>query len=265
MMWTEIIAVDFDGTLCENKWPEIGEANHSLIRFLNLMKEHGDKLILYTMREGEKLQQAVDWCGSHGLTFDAINDNLPEMKAFYGSNPRKVFANYYIDDHNAPDGWMDMLERREEVGGLYNELFGYNPACVFVLPMLGRKMDEYPRFRDCFIDCEGRKEIIVYTRVGGGNRGEGYGEEKLYKDPNYLRTYDDDFDSTYGSYVFKVPEEWEEDFDLIEARKFNETSDAYVQLIVDAYPSMKDALMKFLRPDEEDISQSDEEEADGEG
>ena len=102
----QIIAVDFDGTLCENRWPKIGEANLPLIRFLISRRAAGDRLILYTMREGKKLDAAVAWCKDHGLEFDALNDNLPEMQQFYGNNPRKVFASYYIDDHNAPEGWI---------------------------------------------------------------------------------------------------------------------------------------------------------------
>ena len=93
-MKSMIYAVDFDGTLCENKWPEIGEPNQPLIDYLIDRRASGDKLILYTMREGTKLQQAVDWCESHGLFFDALNDNLPEMKRFYQNHPRKVFADY---------------------------------------------------------------------------------------------------------------------------------------------------------------------------
>ena len=107
-----IYAVDFDGTLCENKWPEIGPPNQPLIDFLISRRAAGDKLILYTMREGEKLNEAVAWCENHGLSFDTLNDNLPEMKAFYGNNPRKVFADYYIDDHNAPLEWIKKLPRR---------------------------------------------------------------------------------------------------------------------------------------------------------
>ena len=95
-----IWAVDFDGTLCEEKWPDIGEPNERLIEFLIRRKQLGDKVILYTMREGEKLDEAVKWSKEHGLIFDMVNDNVKEMKAFYGNNPRKVFANFYIDDHN---------------------------------------------------------------------------------------------------------------------------------------------------------------------
>ena len=81
----------------------------------------------------------------------------------------------------------------------YNALFGFNPACILILPMIGRGGQEgYPRFRDCFVTEEGN--IAVYTRVGGNNRNCGYGEEELYKDENFLTTYDDDFDSTYATY-----------------------------------------------------------------
>ena len=95
-----IIAVDFDGTLCVNRWPEIGKARQPVIDWLVMQKQKGVKLILWTMRSGEKLAEAVRWCEAHGLTFDAVNDNLPEIQAQYGNNPRKVFANYYLDDHN---------------------------------------------------------------------------------------------------------------------------------------------------------------------
>ena len=95
-----IIAVDFDGTLCVNRWPEIGKAQQPVIDWLIMQKQKGVKLILWTMREGQQLDDAVRWCAERGLTFDAINDNLPELQAKFGNNPRKVFANYYLDDRN---------------------------------------------------------------------------------------------------------------------------------------------------------------------
>ena len=96
-----IIAVDFDGTLCENAWPDIGKPNVALIDFLKQRRKQGDWLILWTMREGWALLNAIYWCDEHGLQFDAVNDNLNELKEQYHNNPRKVFANWYIDDHNA--------------------------------------------------------------------------------------------------------------------------------------------------------------------
>lgn len=65
----KIIAVDFDGTLCENKWPEIGSANEELIEYLRDRQKNGDKLILWTCRVDDMLQKAIEWCKENELTF----------------------------------------------------------------------------------------------------------------------------------------------------------------------------------------------------
>lgn len=119
----KIIAVDFDGTLCENKWPEIGEPNKELITYLKKRQEAGDKLILWTCRVGEILDNAVTWSAEQGIIFDAVNENLPEVLEWMGGDTRKIFANEYIDDRNA---WypqiiseqMSQSERMELWGGL---------------------------------------------------------------------------------------------------------------------------------------------------
>lgn len=98
----KIIAVDFDGTLCENKWPEIGAANDELIEYLKKRQASGDKIILWTCRVGELLQQAVRFCYNRGLIFDAVNENLPETLEWMNDDSRKIFANEYIDDRNVP-------------------------------------------------------------------------------------------------------------------------------------------------------------------
>ena len=121
---------------------------------------------------------------------------------------------------------------------MYNMLMGFSPACVVIMPMLGRKQDEWPRFRDCFVTEE--KNIAIYTRVGGGNRNCGYGEEELYKDENFLTTYDDEFDSTYATYEFKVPEKWKADFDLIMDGKFSEVSDTYINYVKAFFPALNE-------------------------
>lgn len=95
-----IYAIDFDGTLCENAWPEIGQANAYVIDMVKKLKTDGHKIILWTCRENQKLIEAVRWCADHGLTFDAVNDNLPEQNELYGNNSRKVGADYYVDDKN---------------------------------------------------------------------------------------------------------------------------------------------------------------------
>lgn len=93
-----IYAVDFDGTLCENVYPGIGAPNLALIEHLKKRRRQGNKIILWTCREGERLLKAVDWCWEHGLAFDAVNENLPEMIEWHGNDCRKIFADVYIDD-----------------------------------------------------------------------------------------------------------------------------------------------------------------------
>jgi len=94
----KIIAVDFDGTLCTNNWPEIGEPNERLIEYLKIEKKQGSKIILWTCRADEKLNAAVEWCKERELIFDVVNENLPEIIKELGSDTRKIFANEYIDD-----------------------------------------------------------------------------------------------------------------------------------------------------------------------
>ena len=94
----DIIALDFDGTLCYSNWPELGEPNQALIAYLKTWKNNGNKLILWTCRIGDALSKAVEWCQNQGLEFDAVNDNLPEIVEYYGNNSRKITCDYYIDD-----------------------------------------------------------------------------------------------------------------------------------------------------------------------
>ena len=94
----QIIAVDFDGTLSLGKWPDVGPANEKLIQYLQQQRLKGNKLILWTCRAGKNLEAAIRWCENQNLKFDAVNDNLPEVIAYYGSNSRKISCDYYFDD-----------------------------------------------------------------------------------------------------------------------------------------------------------------------
>lgn len=95
-----VIAVDFDGTLCENKYPEIGDPNKEMIDYLKKRQQDGAKLVLWTCRVDELLDNAVRWSRNRGLIFDAVNENLPEIIAEFGTDTRKIFANEYVDDRN---------------------------------------------------------------------------------------------------------------------------------------------------------------------
>ena len=97
---SRVIAVDFDGTLFETKYPTILSPRLPVIEQAKKRRAEGDKLILWTCREGRELETAVTACRSFGLEFDAVNDNLPELKALWGNNPRKVAADEYWDDKN---------------------------------------------------------------------------------------------------------------------------------------------------------------------
>ncbi len=99
-----IYCVDFDGTLCEHKFPDIGEPIQETINLVKNLKREGHKLIFWSCRNGIYVEKAIEWCKNQGIEFDAINEDLPEIKeqldSFGGSKSVKVFANYYIDDRN---------------------------------------------------------------------------------------------------------------------------------------------------------------------
>lgn len=97
-MKPSIIAVDFDGTLCTNAWPGIGEPCHEIINWVKHLRDAGHKIILWTCRDGMRLVDAIVWCADHGLFFDAVNDNLESHKKLYKGNSRKILADLYIDD-----------------------------------------------------------------------------------------------------------------------------------------------------------------------
>lgn len=96
----KVIAVDFDGTLCENKYPKIGKPNKELITQLAEERKKGTAVILFTCRDGQRLKEAVKWCSGQGLKFDRVNDNLPERIRAYKGNTRKISADVYVDDRN---------------------------------------------------------------------------------------------------------------------------------------------------------------------
>lgn len=92
------IAVDFDGCICSDAYPDIGTPNWTVIDGLNAEQAAGAGLILWTCREGALLEKAVDACKEWGLEFDAVNENLSSWIDRWGNDPRKVGATEYWDD-----------------------------------------------------------------------------------------------------------------------------------------------------------------------
>lgn len=95
-----VIAVDFDNTLTiDNKFPEIGDENPRAFDFLKKLQTEGIKIILHTMRGGECLQKAIEWCSERDFVFDGIGKH-PYQDVILDSIVPKCFAHFYIDDRN---------------------------------------------------------------------------------------------------------------------------------------------------------------------
>ena len=110
----------FSSFPCDSQMSTVSDGigrNHSgirkLIDYLLQEKAAGNKLILWTCRAGKALTDATEWCCEQGLTFDAVNDNLPEIVELYGNNSRKITCDLYIDDKSA---FIDSMGRIRGAG-----------------------------------------------------------------------------------------------------------------------------------------------------
>ncbi len=96
-----IIAVDFDGTIVENQYPKIGKEIPFATETLRMLAQEGHQLILWTVREGKLLEEAVDWCLLHRLSFYAVNKNYPEEVVInQDCFCKKINADLFIDNNN---------------------------------------------------------------------------------------------------------------------------------------------------------------------
>lgn len=96
-----IMAVDFDGTLVYDEFPEIGDEKANMCGFIRNAQYLGIRTILWTSRTGEALKAAIEWCEDHDLHFTTVNANIPEVIELTGGlDTRKVYADVYIDDRN---------------------------------------------------------------------------------------------------------------------------------------------------------------------
>ena len=94
-----IIAIDFDGTIVEHRYPKIGRIQPFAFETLKALQAKNHRLILWSHRSGNLLQEAVDFCHEHGVDFYAVNKNYPEEK-WDREDSRKILADLYIDDRN---------------------------------------------------------------------------------------------------------------------------------------------------------------------
>jgi hypothetical protein len=112
------IAVDFDGTIVEHTYPEIGKEMLFAFMTLKEIEKKGALLILWTFRAGKELDAAVEYCRQNGIEFYAVNRNYPE-EVFDDTMSRKINADIFIDDRNVGGfpGW----------GEIWHMLFPYDP------------------------------------------------------------------------------------------------------------------------------------------
>ena len=104
-----IIAVDFDGTIVEHRFPAIGKELPFAIETLKALQKKQHQIILWTYRAGKKLDEAVEFCEKRGIEFYAINKSYPEEE-FDESVSRKINADLFIDDRNVGGfpGWGEI-------------------------------------------------------------------------------------------------------------------------------------------------------------
>lgn len=110
-----IIAVDFDGTIAESEWPEIGAPMPGAIETLNALKKDGHSIILWTCRSKEHLDNAVDWLFNQGFVPEAVNKNVERDYLTLGDT-RKIYCDVLIDDRcfyacNRDYDWSDVWRR----------------------------------------------------------------------------------------------------------------------------------------------------------
>ncbi|MFM7588376.1 MAG: BT0820 family HAD-type phosphatase [Bacteroidota bacterium] len=122
---SKTIAVDFDGTVVEHAYPAIGQEMLFAFATLKRLQEKGHKLILWSIREGRTLQEAVDYCKANGVEFYAVNANFPGEVLEPGVSARKVNADIFIDDRNVGGfrGWSEIYQMlHPEDGPFFHQL-----------------------------------------------------------------------------------------------------------------------------------------------
>ena len=95
------IAVDFDGTIVEHRYPEIGAEKPFAVQTLRMLIQERHQLILWSVREGKLLDEAINWCRERGIEFYAVNRDYPE-ETFTNNDhfSRKLKVDLFIDDRN---------------------------------------------------------------------------------------------------------------------------------------------------------------------
>jgi len=111
-MINKIIAVDFDGTIVDDKFPEIGKPKLFAFETLKQLQNDGYRLILWTYRSGKTLDDAVKFCEKNGIQFYGVNNSFMEEEFYESQASRKINADIFIDDRNLGGfpGWGEVYQ-----------------------------------------------------------------------------------------------------------------------------------------------------------
>ena len=115
-----VYAVDFDNTLAVTRFPEIMGPREKVVAAVKILKAQGHRIILWTSRDGENLEAAVEWCKGQGIIFDSVNEPLPEQVKRWGNDTRKIYADAYIDDKAMTIGSLELIV--DEIKGIVESL-----------------------------------------------------------------------------------------------------------------------------------------------
>jgi len=133
-----VIAVDFDGTVVEHKYPAIGKEMPFAFATLKELQKRGHRLILWTFRHGKTLDEAVEYCRQNGIEFYAVNRSFPEEQFDPNEASRKLDCDMFIDDRNVGGflGWGEIfriihpeasgeeMQQPRQKKGMFGKLFG---------------------------------------------------------------------------------------------------------------------------------------------
>lgn len=105
-----IIAIDFDGTIIEDRFPDIGEMKQGAGEAINALYAEGFTIIIWSCRNGINKARAIEWLVRAGIKFHYFNQSCADNVKKYGSDTRKVYADLYIDDKgvNPLPGWDEL-------------------------------------------------------------------------------------------------------------------------------------------------------------
>lgn len=153
-----VIGVDFDGTLVEEAFPEIGALKQETVEFINQAKKQGHLIIIWTARSNQKADEAKEFLEKNNIYYDYFNENPEDPYALRGEQGRKIFCDIYLDDR---------CIHIDDIDKAFNVLNGHKKLPKFMQLKMEVAMYErdYSRYHEAYTFQKG--EIVEILRVCG--------------------------------------------------------------------------------------------------